>query len=81
MKKDNLVIKKFFDVKVECMLPSTLIYKVLAEDAQQAAEMIKNLQPRIVKYKLVGRREIKLTVFESGCSVIKLILNLFHRIR
>ena len=69
--------KFYYDVKVEAMLPATLIYRVLAEDAQQAADLIKQMQPNSVKHRLIGRKEIKLTVYEAGCTVIKFIKNLF----
>lgn len=73
------IIKKYFDVKVEAMLPATLTYRVLAEDAQQAATMIKGMNPTAVKHKLIGRKEIKLTVYDSGSSMIKFIKNLLGR--
>src|SRR4030043_80302 len=45
--------KHYYDVKVECMLPATLTYKVLAEDPNQAAELIKNMKPTSVRHKLI----------------------------
>ena len=75
-KKDTIMDKKYFDVKVECMLPATLIYKVYAEDAEKAAEMIKNLQPNAIQHKLIGRKELKIVVYEACCSVIQFIKNL-----
>jgi hypothetical protein len=69
--------KFYFDVKVECMLPATLTYRVLAEDARQAAELIKGQSPTQVKHKLIGRKEIKLTVYDAGSSMIKWMQNLF----
>jgi hypothetical protein len=69
--------KFYYDVKIECMLPATLIYRVLAEDAQKAAEMIKHIQPVSVKHRLIGRKELKLTVYDAGCTVIKYLKNLF----
>jgi hypothetical protein len=71
--------KKYYDVKVECMLPATLIYRVLAESPEQAAEMTKTMSPTGVKHKLIGRREMKLVVYDSGSTLIKLIKNLFGR--
>jgi len=71
--------KFYFDVKVDVMLPATLTYRVLAEDAQKAAELIKQSQPITVKHKLIGRKEIKLTVYDAGCSVIKFVKNLVGR--
>jgi hypothetical protein len=69
--------KYYFDVKVECMLPATLTYRVYAETPQQAAEMIKGLTPTMVKHRLIGRKEIKLMVYDAGSSMIKFIKNLF----
>lgn len=76
MKQEKEIKQKFyFDVKVETMLPATLIYRVHAEDAQQAAEMIKNMSPVGVKHKLFGKKDIKLAVYDAGCSVIKWLKN------
>jgi len=66
----------YYDVKVEALIPATLVFRVLAEDAKQAADMIKNKQPNSVKYRLHGRRELKLMVYDTGCSMIKYIKNL-----
>lgn len=76
-KKEEVKQKKYFDVKVECMLPATLIYRVLAEDAVEAAGMIKSITPNQVKHKLIGRKEIKLWVYESGSTLIRFVKNLF----
>jgi len=62
--------KYYYDVKVECMLPATLTYRVLAEDPQQAAELIKGKSPNAVNHKLQGRKEIILRVYDaSGCMI------------
>lgn len=72
----NIPVKRFYDVRVECMLPATLTYRVLAEDAQQAADMIKRIPPNSVKHKLIGRKELKLTVYSAGSTLIKFVKNL-----
>src|SRR5581483_1849238 len=64
--------KTYFDVKVECMLPATLTFKVLAEDANQAAELIKGKTPNSVQHKLIGRRDQILKVYDSGSNLMKL---------
>lgn len=69
--------KFYYDVKVECLLPAILTYRVFAENAQQAAELIKGQTPTQVRHKLIGRKEIKLTVYDSGSSMIKWVRNLF----
>ena len=70
------IVKQYYDVKVQSTLPATLIYRVLAETPEQAAEMIKNIPPNNVQYKLAGKRDIKLTVYKAGCSLIEFIKNL-----
>jgi hypothetical protein len=69
--------KSYYDVKVECLLPATLTYRVLAENANDAALMIKNLQPNTVKHKLIGRKELKITVYDAGSSMIRFMRNIF----
>jgi hypothetical protein len=70
---DRLKLKPkfYYDVKVEAMLPATLTYRILAEDAQQAAELIKGTQPNSVQHRLIGRKELKLTVYDAGSTMIK----------
>lgn len=68
--------KYYYDVKVETMLPATLTWRILAETPEQAAEMIKNMQPTGVKHRLLGRKDIKLLVYDAGSSFIKFIKNL-----
>lgn len=79
MEKNNTKIKQkfYFDVRVECMIPATLTYKVLAENPEQAAAMIKGMTPHAVKHRLIGRKESKLMVYDAGSTIIKLIRNLF----
>ncbi len=67
---------KYYDVKVECFLPATLVYKVLAESPQQAADLIKNKSPNAVKHRLHGRKDKKITVYDSGSSVMRFVKNL-----
>jgi hypothetical protein len=69
----------YYDVKIECMLPATLTYRVLAEDAVQAAEMIKGKSPNSVAHKLIGRKELVLKVYDAGSSMIRLVLNTWKK--
>lgn len=68
--------KKYYDIKIECMLPATLTYRVLAKDAEEAFRLTKNLQPNGVQHRLIGRKEIKATVYDAGSSLIRFIKNL-----
>lgn len=71
----------YFDVKVETLLPATLTFRVLAEDAQQAADSIKSKQPNHVHYRLIGRKDIKLVVYDAGSTMIKFMKNLIGILR
>jgi hypothetical protein len=75
-KSETPKIKRLFDVKIECMLPAVLTYKVLAEDAQQAVELIKGKSPNSVSHKLIGRKELILKVYDSGSSMMRLMKKL-----
>jgi hypothetical protein len=78
-KIEKIKEKKYFDVKVEVMLPATLIYRVYAEDAEQAANMIKSMTPNQVKHRLIGRKELKIMVYDYGTSMIRFVKNLVGR--
>ncbi len=80
-KKDKIINKTYFDVKVDVLLPAVLHYRVMAETAEEAASMIKNLQPNGIKHRLVGRKEFKITVYDAGSNMIKFIKNLMGILR
>lgn len=69
--------KYYYDVKVEAMLPATLTYRILAETPEEAVEMIRGRQPNTVQHRLIGRKDLKIIVYDAGCSVIKFMKNLF----
>ena len=71
MKKEEIIEKKWYDVKVEAKIPATLTYRIYAEDPLQATEMIKYHQPVAVKHKLSVIDKLKVTVYKMGCSVIE----------
>lgn len=68
--------KYYYDVKVECMLPAVLTYKVLAEDPQQAAELIRGKQPNHVQHKLIGRKELVMRIYDAGSSMMRFMKKL-----
>jgi len=68
--------KYYYDVKVECMLPAVITYKVLAETPQQASELIKGKSPTSVQHKLIGRRELLLKVYDAGSSMMRFMKKL-----
>jgi hypothetical protein len=69
-------VKHYYDVKVECMLPATLTYRVLAEDEFEAAKLIKGKSPNSVQHKLIGRKELILKVYDAGSSMMRFMKKL-----
>jgi hypothetical protein len=78
MNKKEIPVLKYYDVKVTTMLPATLTYKILAESAEQAVDLMKGKQPNTVSHKLIGRKDKKITVYEAGTSLIRFIKNLLQ---
>lgn len=81
MKKEKPPELKYYDVKIECSLPAVLHYRVLAESPEDACEKIKNTSPNGVKYKLLGRKDTRITVYDMGTSLIRLVRNLIGILR
>ena len=75
LKKEAAAIKQF-DIKVETMVPTVITYRVSAKNAEEAATKIKGAQPRNVQYKLAAKRDKKLTVYDAGTIMVRLIKNL-----
>ncbi len=71
--------KKYYEVKVECTLPATVTYRILAETPEQALDLIKGKSPNGVKHRLAGRRDIKVMVYDSGSTIVRLVKNLLGR--
>jgi hypothetical protein len=68
--------QSYFDVKVECMVPAVMTYRVLAKDAEEAIGKIKNMQPRDIQYKPGQKQERKLSIYDAGTSLLRLVKNL-----
>lgn len=72
--------KKYYDVRIETMLPATIVYRVFAEDAESAFnEVSKTTSPVSIKYVLSRRKDIKAMVYDAGCTVIRFIKNIGNR--
>ena len=68
--------KKYFDVKVEAMLPATLTYRILASNAEEALQLSKKAQPTGIRHRLAGKKDLKATIYDAGSSIIRLVKNL-----
>jgi hypothetical protein len=63
-------VKSYFDVRIESTVPAIITYRVLAEDAQQALELIKNKSPNSVQYKLPAAKKLIAKVYTSGGNMM-----------
>lgn len=79
LEKLNPPPKFYYDVKIEALLPATITYRILAENPNQAVSLIKGQSPISVKHRLIGRKELKLMVYEAGSSILRLTFNLWNK--
>lgn len=68
--------KLYYDVKVESMIPATLTFRVLAESAEEAAGLIRGMNPISVKHRMLGRKDSKLSVYDAGSTMLRWMKNL-----
>lgn len=78
-KSPPIKAKHYYDVKVECMLPATLTFRILAETPEEAAELIRGASPNHVQHRLHGRKDLKLSVYDAGSSMLRWMKNLIGR--
>ena len=66
----------YYDVVVETMVPTTMIYRVLAKSPEEAALAFKNQTPTRVVPRPYEKRDIKLQVRDAGTNFIRFMKNL-----
>jgi|ERR1700722_11149863 len=62
---------KHFDIKLECMVPCTVTYRILAMDEHDALIQMDKRPPTGVKPNLSKKKNIKATIYDSGSSIIR----------
>jgi len=78
-KSPPIKAKHYYDVKVECMLPATITFRILAETPEEAADLIRGAAPVSVVHRLVGRKDHKLSVYDAGSTMLRWMKNLLGR--
>lgn len=68
--------KRYWDVKLDTMIPALLTYRVLAEDAAQAASLIKGMSPIGIKHRIVGKKDLKISVYQAGTTMLEWVKNM-----
>jgi hypothetical protein len=64
--------KKFFDVKLDALVPCTITYRVFAENENDALLNIDKQTPRNVKPDVRRKKNIKAIVCDAGSNIAKL---------
>jgi uncharacterized membrane protein len=67
--------KKYFTVKIETMVPATISYQILADDAEHAAKIAEKNNPIHIEYQIKKRKNSKLTVYDLGTFLMRYIRN------
>jgi len=83
IKKEQIAIekkkneKKYYDCTLECLVPATITWRVLASNENEALQIVNatTTSPTSVKYRLNLRRKIKFAIFDAGTTIIRLIKN------
>ncbi len=78
-KSPPIKAKHYYDVKVECTLPATITFRILAETAEEAADLIRGASPVSVQHRLVGRKDHKISVYDAGSTMLRWMKNLLGR--
>jgi hypothetical protein len=74
--KKEAAAQKWFDVKVETLVPATITHRIFAKTPEEAIEKSKTTPPRSIQYKLPAKKDRKITVYDAGLTIIRLVKNL-----
>lgn len=72
----NKFEKKYFDIRLEALIPATLYYRVFAEDEKKALQLIKNKDPDHIKYFLISKKDLLIKIYDAGTTFLKLLKKL-----
>lgn len=70
--------KQYFDIKVECIAPILLTYRVYAFDEKDALEQTAKIAPTNAKPNLSLKKILKAMVYKAGSSIV-LFTKFFNR--
>lgn len=67
---------KYYDVRVECMVPATITYRILASSPEDALVKTRHSPIYGIQYRIPARKELKATILDAGTSIIRFVKNL-----
>lgn len=65
------VQKKYYDIRLEALVPCTITYRILADDEHDALAQMNKRPPTGVRPNIPQKRDIKATVYDAGSSIIR----------
>jgi hypothetical protein len=68
--------EQYFDVKIETMVPAILTFRIYSKSPEEAIQKSKTATPTNVQYKLPAKCDKKVSVYNAGQSIVRLIKNL-----
>jgi hypothetical protein len=68
-------VKKHFDVRLECLVPCIVQYRIYADDEQDALQQMDKKTPSSIKPNIFRKKNIKATIYDAGSSLIRHIKN------
>ncbi len=63
--------KKYFDVRIEALVPCQITYRVYAFDEDEALRETKKRPPTKVQPNINQKRDLKATIYDAGSLIIK----------
>ncbi len=73
-KKDPKKIpeKFWFDVRMDCLIPATLHFRIQAENPEEALLLSRHKPPRSIAYEPQRRKALKVRIYEGGSCLLRL---------
>lgn len=65
--------KKYYDVKIEAMVPAVFHYRVFAIDENEAAERVSEKDLINIQYNKTKKRNIVMKVYDYGTILLRLV--------
>lgn len=75
-KSPSIKQQQYYDVKTDSLIHAVLTYRVLAESPEQAASLIKGMSPIGVKHRIAGKKDLKISVYQAGTTMLEWTKNL-----
>jgi hypothetical protein len=64
--------KKYYDIRLDALVPCTITYRVYADDEHDALNELKKKAPSSVKPNISQKRDIKAMIYDAGSSILRL---------